>query len=190
VLLIVMYESGIWRVRPGQSLTFGRGQTCTIRLPAGDRGLSRSAGSLDYAEHCGERPNVNGSPGRTRQVCASYITISSTGPARLPKATVGSPQQPVNRPAPAEQQRRIRRAPAWPVIRHGGLGGAVRQRLSGAIGPAPMANAMCSPGAVAGELPGEVAGADAQRPPGSRPAPAAAGWPARGAAGPGAPDRG
>jgi len=50
VLLIVMYESGIWRVRPGQSLTFGRGQTCTIRLPAGDRGLSRSAGSLDYQD--------------------------------------------------------------------------------------------------------------------------------------------
>jgi hypothetical protein len=51
------------------------------------------------------------------------------------------------------------------VIRHGGLGGAVRQRLSGAIGPAPMANATCSPGAVADKLPGEVAGAGAQRPP-------------------------
>jgi hypothetical protein len=50
VLLIVMYESGIWRVRPGQSLTFGRGQACMIRLPAGDRGLSRSAGSLDYQD--------------------------------------------------------------------------------------------------------------------------------------------
>jgi hypothetical protein len=50
VLLIVMYESGIWRVRPGQSLTFGRAQECTIRLPIGDRGLSRSAGSLDYQD--------------------------------------------------------------------------------------------------------------------------------------------
>lgn len=50
MLLIVMYESGIWRVRPGQSLTFGRGQACTIRLPAGDHGLSRSAGSLDYQD--------------------------------------------------------------------------------------------------------------------------------------------
>lgn len=48
MLLIVMYESGTWRVRPGQTLTFGRGQACTIKLPAGDRGLSRSAGSLDY----------------------------------------------------------------------------------------------------------------------------------------------
>lgn len=50
MLLIVMYESGIWRVRPGQSLTFGRGQACTIRFPAGDHGLSRSAGSLDYQD--------------------------------------------------------------------------------------------------------------------------------------------
>ena len=32
------------------ALTFGRGQACTIRLPAGDRGLSRSAGSLDYQD--------------------------------------------------------------------------------------------------------------------------------------------
>jgi hypothetical protein len=50
VLLIVMCESGTWRVRPGQTLTFGRGQACTIKLPAGDRGLSRSAGSLDYRD--------------------------------------------------------------------------------------------------------------------------------------------
>ena len=50
MLLIVMYESGTWRVRPGQSLTFGRGQACTIRFPAGDHGLSRSAGSLDYQD--------------------------------------------------------------------------------------------------------------------------------------------
>lgn len=48
VLLIVMFESGIWRMRPGQTVTFGRGQACTIKLPASDRGLSRSAGSLDF----------------------------------------------------------------------------------------------------------------------------------------------
>ena len=50
MLLIVMYESGTWRVQPGQTLTFGRGQACTIELPASDHGLSRSAGSLDYRD--------------------------------------------------------------------------------------------------------------------------------------------
>jgi hypothetical protein len=48
VLLIVMYETGTWRARPGQTVTFGRGGECTITLPAGDRGLSRSAGSLSF----------------------------------------------------------------------------------------------------------------------------------------------
>jgi len=48
MLLIVMYESGTWRVQPGQTLTFGRGQGCTIKLPTSDHGLSRSAGSLGY----------------------------------------------------------------------------------------------------------------------------------------------
>jgi hypothetical protein len=48
VLLIVMCESGTWRARPGETLTFGRGKECTIKLPAGDRGLSRSAGSLSF----------------------------------------------------------------------------------------------------------------------------------------------
>jgi predicted component of type VI protein secretion system len=43
-----MHESGIWRVRPGQCATFGRGPTCTVSLPAGDRGLSRLAGSLRF----------------------------------------------------------------------------------------------------------------------------------------------
>jgi len=50
VLLIVMHESGIWRVRPGQVVTFGRGPGATIRLPAADRGVSRSAGSLGFGE--------------------------------------------------------------------------------------------------------------------------------------------
>src|SRR5215472_11696035 len=44
-----MHESGTWRARPGQVLTFGRGMECTIRLPAGDRGVSRSAGRLVFA---------------------------------------------------------------------------------------------------------------------------------------------
>jgi hypothetical protein len=52
VLLIVMHESGTWRVRPGQTVTFGRGQECTIKLPAIDRGLSRSAGSLAFHDGC------------------------------------------------------------------------------------------------------------------------------------------
>ena len=48
MLLIVMYESGTWRVRPGEMLTFGRARTCSIALPAADRGLSRSTGSFRY----------------------------------------------------------------------------------------------------------------------------------------------
>jgi hypothetical protein len=52
VLLIVMHESGTWRMQPGQTLTFGRGQACTIKLPASDRGLSRSAGSLSFRDGC------------------------------------------------------------------------------------------------------------------------------------------
>jgi hypothetical protein len=50
VLLIVMHESGTWRVRPGQVLTFGRGAGCTITLAAADRGVSRSAGSLVFEQ--------------------------------------------------------------------------------------------------------------------------------------------
>ncbi len=49
MLLIVMYETGTWRVRPGQTLTFGRGPECGITLSADDRGLSRTAGSLSFA---------------------------------------------------------------------------------------------------------------------------------------------
>ncbi len=46
--LIVMYEMRTWRVRPGETFTFGRGRSCQVTLPADDRGLSRSAGSLRY----------------------------------------------------------------------------------------------------------------------------------------------
>jgi hypothetical protein len=45
-----MHESGIWRIRPGQVVTFGRGTGSTVRLPAADRGVSRSAGSLAFED--------------------------------------------------------------------------------------------------------------------------------------------
>lgn len=48
MLLIVLYQRGIWRARPGETITFGRGRECTIRLPP-DQGLSRSAGSLTFS---------------------------------------------------------------------------------------------------------------------------------------------
>jgi len=50
MLLIAMHESGTWRARPGQILTFGRGADCMIRLCAGDRGVSRSAGHLAFQD--------------------------------------------------------------------------------------------------------------------------------------------
>jgi len=48
VLLIVMYESRTWRVRPGEPFTFGRAPACSAVLPAADRGVSRTAGSFGY----------------------------------------------------------------------------------------------------------------------------------------------
>jgi hypothetical protein len=49
VLLIVMYESQTWRVRPGdEPFTFGRAAACSAVLPAIDRGVSRNAGSFRY----------------------------------------------------------------------------------------------------------------------------------------------
>jgi hypothetical protein len=48
MLLIVMFESGTWRVKPGEQLTFGRANTCTLVLPGVDRGVSRNAGSFDW----------------------------------------------------------------------------------------------------------------------------------------------
>jgi hypothetical protein len=47
-LLIVMYESQTWRVRPGELFTFGRAPACSAVLPATDRGVSRNAGSFRY----------------------------------------------------------------------------------------------------------------------------------------------
>jgi hypothetical protein len=46
--LIVMYGPRSWRVRPGETFTFGRSKKCTVVLDAADRGLSRTAGSLRY----------------------------------------------------------------------------------------------------------------------------------------------
>jgi predicted component of type VI protein secretion system len=48
MLLIVMYETGIWRAKPAQRITFGRASTCDVVLPNEDRGVSRNAGSLDW----------------------------------------------------------------------------------------------------------------------------------------------
>jgi hypothetical protein len=48
VLLIVMFESRTWRVRPGESFTFGRAPECSAMLPAADRGVSRNAGSFCF----------------------------------------------------------------------------------------------------------------------------------------------
>jgi hypothetical protein len=52
VLLIVMYESQTWRLRPGELFTFGRAPQCTAVLPAADRGVSRTAGSFGYHDGC------------------------------------------------------------------------------------------------------------------------------------------
>ena len=50
MLLIVMFESGTWRVKPGDQLTFGRASTCTLVLPGADRGISRNAGSFEWRD--------------------------------------------------------------------------------------------------------------------------------------------
>lgn len=47
-----MYESRTWRVRPGEPFTFGRAPACSAVLPAGDRGVSRHAGSFGYHGGC------------------------------------------------------------------------------------------------------------------------------------------
>ena len=48
MLLIVMYETGTWRVRPGTKVTFGRDQQSTVVLPTNDLGISRTAGSFAW----------------------------------------------------------------------------------------------------------------------------------------------
>jgi hypothetical protein len=48
MLLIVMFESGTWWVKPGEQFSFGRAKTCSLALPHGDRGVSRNAGRFDW----------------------------------------------------------------------------------------------------------------------------------------------
>ena len=50
MLLIVMYESQTWRVRPGELFTFGRAPDCSAVLPAADKGVSRRAGSFRFRD--------------------------------------------------------------------------------------------------------------------------------------------
>jgi hypothetical protein len=52
MLLIVMYESQTWRVRPGEPFTFGRAPGCSAVLPADDLGVSRTAGSFRHRDGC------------------------------------------------------------------------------------------------------------------------------------------
>ena len=47
MLLIVMYQAGTWRARPGERVTFGRDPASTVPLPLADLGISRTAGRLD-----------------------------------------------------------------------------------------------------------------------------------------------
>ncbi len=52
MLLIVMYETRTWRLRPGEAFTFGRSPTSSAVLPAQDSGLSRHAGSFSFNHDC------------------------------------------------------------------------------------------------------------------------------------------
>src|SRR5215472_9826064 len=52
MLLIVMYQAQTWRLRPGETFTFGRAATSSAVLPTSDRGLSRNAGSFSYHGDC------------------------------------------------------------------------------------------------------------------------------------------
>jgi hypothetical protein len=48
MLLYVMFGTRTWRVQSGETFTFGRSPTCSMRTPDHDRGVSRSAGSLSF----------------------------------------------------------------------------------------------------------------------------------------------
>jgi len=51
MLLIVMFETGTWRVPAAKGrCTFGRDPACDVVLPNEDRGVSRNAGSLDWRD--------------------------------------------------------------------------------------------------------------------------------------------
>jgi hypothetical protein len=61
VQLIVMHEARTWRVAPGEPFTFGRAADCTAVLPAGDRGISRHAGSFRFHDQWWWLHNDSGS---------------------------------------------------------------------------------------------------------------------------------
>jgi hypothetical protein len=61
VLLIVMFESGTWRVKPGGQCTFGRAPGCDVVLPNEDRGVSRSAGGFEWRNGCWWLTNTSAS---------------------------------------------------------------------------------------------------------------------------------
>ncbi len=51
MLLIVMFETGTWRVPAAQGrCTFGRDPACDVVLPNEDRGVSRKAGSFEWRD--------------------------------------------------------------------------------------------------------------------------------------------
>src|SRR5271165_4427892 len=52
VLLIVMFETGTWRLKPEEKFTFGRSSSCTAVMPNADRGVSRNAGSFEWRAGC------------------------------------------------------------------------------------------------------------------------------------------
>jgi hypothetical protein len=61
MLLIVMFESGTWRVKPDVQCTFGRAANCDVVLPNEDRGVSRNAGSFDWRHSCWWLTNTSAS---------------------------------------------------------------------------------------------------------------------------------
>ena len=151
---------------PGAAVVMQPPPAVVVAEAAGGADRPRSAAG-STAEQSGERPNVNGSPGRTpRSAPHTSRSAAPAGPSSQGHGRFTAPARQQGRPGPAEQQRRIRRAPGWPVIRRGGPGGAgaaaSRQpawaapsgsRPGGAIGLAPTADAMCPPGAARASCP-------------------------------------
>jgi hypothetical protein len=61
VLLIVMYGTQTWRVRPDEVFTFGRAASSSAVLPSADYALSRRAGSFRFDGDCWWVHNDSGS---------------------------------------------------------------------------------------------------------------------------------
>ena len=74
-----MHESGTWRVRPGETLTFGRGKDCTIRLAAGDRGTDVMAGLLAVVQ-LGIKPQIGAEMQIAAQLIALLVELVGVGP--------------------------------------------------------------------------------------------------------------